>query len=244
MRFLLTGLLALGICAVTAAEGAEVRDLVARLGNADSDVRRAAAKELGELGSEARSAVPALTKALNDRDLFVRRFAAEALGKIGPDAKSAIPALSKMTSDSRKEVALAAVEALGKMGPDAIDALITTVKGTGKDPAVRSRAAQSLGKMGPEARSAVKALTDVLTGKISSGPRVKGKGKKKGPIDDDIRVEAAVALGEVAKAEDTAAVEALRSIAEGKQRNRQLKKAAGDSLRKITGMGPKKKKKK
>src|SRR5205807_6062275 len=125
MRFLLTGLLALGICTVTA-EAADVRDLVAKLGNTDSDVRRAAAKELGELGSEAKPAVPALIKALNDRDLFVRRFAAEALGNIGPDARLAIPKLVKATSDSRKEMALASVDALGKMGPEAVDALTTT----------------------------------------------------------------------------------------------------------------------
>jgi HEAT repeat protein len=244
MRFLLTGLLAVALCAVTAAEGAEVRDLIAKLSNTDSDVRRAAAKELGELGGEARAAVPALTRALGDRDLFVRRFAAEALGKIGPDARDAIPKLGQATGDARKEVALAAVDALGKLGTPAIDTLTGAVKDSGKDPAVRARAIQQLGKMGPEARGAIKTLTEVLTGKVSAGPKVKGKGKKKGPIDDDLRVEAAVALGEVAKAEDTGAVEALRSVAEGKQRNRQLRKAAGDSLRKITGMGPKKRKKK
>ena len=60
----------------------------------------------------------------------------------------------------------------------------------------------------------------------------------------DIRVEVATALGSVATAEDVAAIEALKAVSEGKQRNKALKKAAGDSLRKITGMGPAKKKKK
>src|SRR5207249_2064441 len=128
MRVVLTVMLALGICAVTAVEGAEVRDLIAKLSNKDSDVRRAAAKELSELGSEAKQAVPALTKALRDRDLFVRRFAAEALGKIGPDASDAIPKLALAMNDERKEVALAAVEALGKIGPSAIAALTSAVK--------------------------------------------------------------------------------------------------------------------
>jgi HEAT repeat protein len=245
MRFVLTGLLALSICAVTAVEGAEVRDLIAKLGKKDSDVRRAAAKELGELGSEAKEAVPALTKALRDRDVFVRRFAAEALGNIGPDAKEAVGKLTLATKDERKEVSLAAVEALGKMGTAAVPALQTTLKDSTRDPQVRGKAAAGLGKIGTGARSALKTLTEVLTGKIDNGSKVKGKKKKgKGPNDDDIRIEVALALGEVANAEDGAAVAALRSLAEGKQKNKALKKAAGDSYRKITGMEPKKKKKK
>ena len=46
----------------------------------------------------------------------------------------------------------------------------------------------------------------------------------------------------LAKAEDKDAVEALKGVAEGKQKNKALQKAAGESLRKITGMEPKKKK--
>jgi HEAT repeat protein len=240
MRFVLTGALVLGVLGVASVQGAEVRDLIAKLNSKDSDQRREAARELGELGSGAKAAVPALTKALRDRDRFVRRYAAEALGNIGADAKDSIPKLVLAMNDE-KEVSLAAVAALGKMGKPAIDALTRAVKDTTKEPAVRAKAAQGLGKLGAEARGSVKTLTDVLTGK---GPKVKGKKKGKMANDDDIRVDVAVALGDIASAEDTEAVAALRSIAEGKQRNRQLKKAAGDSLRKITGMGPKKKKKK
>src|SRR4051812_31795678 len=100
MRYLLAGVLALGIVAVTTAEGAEVADLISKLGNKDSDIRRAAAKELSEMGSEAKSAVPALLKALkSDKDLFVRRFSAEAIGNIGSDSRDAITALALAMKD-------------------------------------------------------------------------------------------------------------------------------------------------
>src|SRR4051812_14205242 len=239
MRSMLMGLLSLAIVAMTTAEGAEVRELIAKLKEKDNDTRRAAARELAELGPEARSAVTELTKALRDPDLFVRRYSAEALGKIGPEAKASVTALAGAMNDPKKEVQLAAVEALGKIGPASTNALISAVKDPNKDPGVRRIAAQSLGKIGPQARGAVGALSDIVSGKAKMGKANKGKGN-----DDDIRADAARALGSVAKAEDKAAVEALKAVSEGKQRNRELKAAAGESLRKITGTAPAKKNKK
>src|SRR5262249_25179167 len=104
MRVALSSLLILSIWAVTTVEGAEVRELSTKLKSKDSDVRRAAAKDLGELGAEAEPATAELAKAMKDRDLFVRRFAAEALGNIGPAAKKGIPALTLALNDTRKEV--------------------------------------------------------------------------------------------------------------------------------------------
>jgi HEAT repeat protein len=243
MRYILTGVLTLGICTVVWAENAEVQALIAKLEGADSDARRDAAKALGELGSEAKLAVPALTKRLNDRDAFVRRFAAESLGKIGADAKSAVPKLSLALSDERKEVGLAAVEALTRIGPPAIAALTSAVKDPNKDPQVRKKAAAGLGKIGTPAHSAVPTLTDVLTGRISNNAK-KGKAVKTKGNDDDLRVEAAIALGELGRSEDTKAIEALKSIAESKERNALLKKAATESYTKLSGKKPEKKKKK
>ena len=94
MRIVSIGVLTACICFAAYAEGADVTDLVAKLKDKDSDLRRAAAKDLSELGAEAKSATPGLTRALRDKDLFVRRYSAEALGNIGPDAKTAIPALA------------------------------------------------------------------------------------------------------------------------------------------------------
>lgn len=241
MRAALTGLLVSCIWLVSTAEGAELRELIAKLKDTDSDVRRAAAKELGELGPEAKTAVPDLIRVMRDKDLFVRRFAAEALGNVGPDAKKAIPALAAAMTDERKEVQIAAVDALGKIGSESIPALISALKDPNKDPGIRRKAAQGLGKIGLQARGAVPALTDIVSGKAKGLKVAKKKGKGN---DDDIRADAAIALGSVARPEDSGAIEALKSVSEGKQKNKALKAAATDALRKINGKEPAKKKKK
>ena len=226
MRVALTGVLTACILLAACAEGAEVRELIAKLKDKDSDVRRAAAKELSEVGPEAKSAVPDLIRALRDKDLFVRRYSAEALGNVGPEAKAAIPDLSAALNDSRKEVAEAAIDALGKFGPESLAALKSALPDANKDPAIRRKAAVALGKIGLRARSAVPAMTAIMSGKVKAGK--KGKGN-----DDDIRIEVASALGSIAKSDDAAAVKALESVSEGKQKNKALKKAAGDALRRI-----------
>src|SRR5690606_26045519 len=128
---------------------------IVKLPDRDSDLRRQAAKELGEMGPEAKEAVPALRKALRDSDAYVRRFSAEALGAIGPAAKEAVPDLALAMNDGKKVVALAAVESLGRIGQPAIAALTGAVKDAGKDPEVRRKAALGLGRIGPAARGAV-----------------------------------------------------------------------------------------
>ncbi|WP_422931757.1 HEAT repeat domain-containing protein [Singulisphaera sp. PoT] len=69
-----------------------------RAGIVDCEAATAAAKVLGSLGAEARSAVPALIEAARTRDKedaneWTRRAAIVALGQIGPDARAAAPAL-------------------------------------------------------------------------------------------------------------------------------------------------------
>src|SRR5262249_52379078 len=93
MRNLLACLVVGVVCAAAGAEG-EVDGLLKELQSPDSDLRRAAARRLGELKAEAKAAAPALVNAVkNDKDLFVRRFAAQALGEVGADPKTAVPAL-------------------------------------------------------------------------------------------------------------------------------------------------------
>jgi HEAT repeat protein len=241
MKQLLTGLLALTIWAVTTAEAADVADAIKKLKSDDSDVRRAAARELADLGPEAKSAVAALTAALKDKDLFVRRFAAQALGEIGPDAKSAVPVLKGLLRDSHKEAQEAAVVALGKMGSAGVTELALVVRDPGRDAALRRKAAEALGTLGPDAKSAVAALTAALR---NGGPGGKGKAARRDMASEDIRAEVARALSTVAASSDKAAVAALKEIAEGKERNREVKMAAVQAYRKLTGKNPEMKKKK
>ena len=76
-------------------------------------VRQAAAKALGKIGPEAKTAIPALTELLKDKE--VRLDVAEALGKIGPEAKTAVPALTELLKDEKQQVQDAATEALKKI---------------------------------------------------------------------------------------------------------------------------------
>lgn len=222
MKFFI-GLAGFVLCAA-AVRGADVADLIKQLQTGDNDARRAAAKSLGEGGAGSKEAVPALIKALRDRDTYVRRFSAQALGDIGLEAKSAVPALATMLDDPKKNVQLAAANALGKLGPDGIAKLIDILRDENRDAATRSQAVHTLGELGSAAHSAVPTLTDLL----------KGKGGKKKGLPLELRTDAAVALGSIAKSSDTATVAALTALTEKKAKTpRGLRQAANQALRKI-----------
>src|SRR5262249_30342937 len=136
---------------VAPAARADVNGLVRDLGSRDPDLRRQAAKQLGELGPDAKEAVPALTKALKDEDVFVRRFAAQALGSVGPEAPGAVSALSAALKDKDKRVVEAAASALGKMGEGGVKPLVELIKDKNRPAMARRTAVESLGKIGPAA---------------------------------------------------------------------------------------------
>ena len=102
----------------------------------DESFRTAAIRPLGEMGRDAKSAVPLLTKLLENG--ISTSDVAKALGNIGPDAKPAIPALLRVLKNFAKDSTLDdsdddgphvspipddAVEALGKIGPAAVPLL-------------------------------------------------------------------------------------------------------------------------
>ncbi len=221
------GLVAIVLCA-TLARGAEVGDLIKQLKDGDSDTRRAAAKALAEGGAESKSAVPALIDALKDKDLFVRRFSAQALGEIGPDASSAVRALTTALNDPKKEVQSAAAKALGKMGPSGVETLVSLIKDDSKDSTIRRQAIDSLSGVKEGARSAVPVLTELLKEKVAKG------GKKKQMAPEDLRVDAATALGSLANSSDKETIETLEALTEKKAKTpRGLKQAANTALKKI-----------
>ena len=223
-RFL--GVVGIVLCA-TMARGTDVDDLIKQLKDGDSGARRAAARDLGKGGVESKSAVPALIRALRtDKDLFVRRFSAQALGDIGPDAKSAIPALTAALNDSKQEVQIAAAGALGKLGPSGIEALIGILKDGSKDPTMRRQAVDSLSHAGDGAHAAVPVLTALVKGTA---------GKTRGKMaPEELRIDAATALGSIAKASDADTVAALEALVEKQSKApRGLKMAANQALRKI-----------
>src|SRR5262245_55885990 len=76
----------------------------------DASVRAAAAKALGNIGSDPEGTVPLLIEALKDKGTDVKFNSIVSLGQYGPDAKDALPALreflgkkdDKITSQAAK----------------------------------------------------------------------------------------------------------------------------------------------
>jgi len=72
----------------------------------DPELRLEAAQSLGEMGPDAREAVPVLNNTLlNDTDWRVRALSAQALGQIGHDANPAVPTLLDAMNDRHIQVA-------------------------------------------------------------------------------------------------------------------------------------------
>src|SRR5262249_12893030 len=128
----------------------------------DYDLAATAARVLGEIGADARAAVPALTGALRSRVTGVAYSAAAALGAIGPDAKEAVPALLTLLTNVTPYIRSTAAEALWRIDrhPAAIPALVAQLQDA--QCTDRGSAAIALGKIGPDARAAVPALLAAL----------------------------------------------------------------------------------
>jgi serine/threonine protein kinase len=169
----------------------EVVQLMAVLEDRDASARWKAAEALGNMGGQARAAVPALIGLLGDQQEVVRWRTAEALGKIGPDAVRAVPALVRTLSGTGLP-ATEAAKALGRIGPAARESVPALAAGLGSsDVYFRREIAKALARMGGEAAPAVPALTGALRDK-----------------DKVVRLEAVKALGRIGGAA-RAAVPAL-----------------------------------
>ncbi len=126
-----------------------VEELVQALHDPSSEVRREAARALGEIGDP--RALPALLKMLNDPTSDIVAECAEALGKIGsPDA---IPHLLPLLEAERIETRLAVVQALRQMGdPRALPALLERLEHA-PGPLEQSRLLEAIGHLLPHAES-------------------------------------------------------------------------------------------
>jgi HEAT repeat protein len=125
------------------------------LSDADENVRRAAARTLGESkGAAAPAAAAALTERINDREMVVRSDIVTALAKLG---EHGVPGLVQATRDQGSVTADEATEAIRRMGTEAVPALERMQQGS--DEILKKRATdllaamQSRGAMPPKARS-------------------------------------------------------------------------------------------
>ena len=130
----------------------------------DEDIRIDAARGLGEIGEDARDAVPALIEALNQEGSGIFKAAvARAIGSIGEDARDAVPALIEALNQEGSDYFKGSVAlALGSIGgEDVVSALICALNQEGSDD-FKVEVARALGSMGEDARHAVPTLVEAL----------------------------------------------------------------------------------
>jgi HEAT repeat protein len=159
-------------------------------------------------------------KQLKSRDAKERARAAEAIGEMKEDAKGSVGQLLPLLKDKDDDVRVKTAGALGRIGQavkdefkPAVPHLIELLKKDGNEE-VRTEAADSLGRGAVEAKTAVPALIDAL--KKDSGMWV--------------RKQAARSLQEF-PAEAKTVVPAL--VAALKDKEEDVRKSAGESLREI-----------
>ena len=97
-----------------------VEDWMEMLKDANVVARCTAARALGQMGAQARDALPALLHALQDRETLVRDAAAEAIGCVGPDSPDAVLALMNALTDTNSFVQATAAKALKKVESPAV----------------------------------------------------------------------------------------------------------------------------
>jgi HEAT repeat protein len=143
-----------------AAGGADsVDELVELLASADLLTRRDAARALGRIGSEAQSAIPALTRALEDPNSQVRQAAIIAITRIDVDAPGLPERLMIVAMDEEimvREVAHAAVE---EIGIPAIPLLLPLVKHP--KPFIRQETLRLAYKIAPDSAEVLRELREL-----------------------------------------------------------------------------------
>ena len=212
MRRWTFGIVAL-LCLVGVAS-ADVDAVIQKLQKGTPDQRRLAARELGNLGEEAKKAIPSLINASKDKDVYVRRFAVQSLGKLAP-AKGIAPALIAALKDPNARVVSAAAAAMANVGKEGVKPLATIAQNKAYSASVRRNAITALGKMGSDAKEGVPGLIEVLK-------------------DREMRLDAAEALGNIGP-EAKPALETFKTMMEDRRirRDRSFARAVRTAQRKI-----------
>jgi HEAT repeat protein len=153
-------------------EDVEVSGLIEMLSDGEVAIREEAALSLGELGIDAKSAIPALIDALGDSDTMVRVAAVRALGGMGDEGIKAIPALIEVMKNDEVYLREQAAFALSNIAtePKEINVVIKAYTELLKDDTalLRRIAAQMIGGYGASAKKAVPDLIEALKDENSS----------------------------------------------------------------------------
>lgn len=133
--------------------GSDPKDIIALakgLEDSNNDNRAQISRALGNIGVEAKLAIPALIKHLRDeQNETTSGVLADALAKIGPPAKHELGLLREALKDLNPKVRAYAAASVGAIGPDAGSLLaLLTEAARDRQVEVRQNAIRSLGKMG------------------------------------------------------------------------------------------------
>jgi HEAT repeat protein len=123
VMFLFVGLVGICFCGCENQEQ-KVERLIKELQDEDLSVRSSAAEALGDIGKDAKDAVPVLVQTLRDQYGSVRTSAANALGKIGEGGIDVVPALIPLLKDQ---------EWIGENAKDVVPALVLLLRGQRTD---------------------------------------------------------------------------------------------------------------
>lgn len=140
---------------------AAVPALMLALHNNNAEVRHEAIQALGDLGKDAREAIPVLMPLLRDEN--IGSIAAWEVGKICKEAPEAIPALVTVALHDKNPTvrsnASYGLQALGEASQPAISPIIAALKSSDRE--LRSEASKTLGQIGkPSVPALVEALRD------------------------------------------------------------------------------------
>ncbi len=185
------------------------------------ETRNAAMELLAEIGADAQPALDAMVAGLGDEDPGYRSNAAMAIAALGPAAKAAVPELEKMLGDeaAAPESRYTAAYALGSIGPEAVAA----------EPLLRKLAEsgdEMMATVGVWA--ALKIKPDDATLFDAAIPKLRHALQRDQEL---VRLEAAVALGEIGPRAATA-LPMLEMLAE-EDPSRTVRAAASEAVRRI-----------
>ena len=189
--------LALTLSPLTAGGASRVDTLVKDLQAKDPKTRLAAAQSLGEMGSAARKAVPALVSAASAKnaDLALRHEAIQSLGRIG--SATAVPALTTALDDSAGIIRYSAIQSLGMIGPESKGAVPQLEKLLKADePYLQMAAAGALARIASNPAVIEREVVPALMGVLLKGAAAE-------------KVEASVALSHIGPAALSAVTKAL-----------------------------------
>lgn len=207
------------VVAMLSSLGAQAVPRVKR-GLANKDLRGYAAVILGNIGPEAKDAVPELVDALDvEGDPDFRREVLFTLGRIGPPAAPAVPKIIEiLKSDTNERVISAACYALGSVGTEASEAAPALVgiynDGTEFQKMV---AIWALLKVRPGVESVVQRAIPLM---------IKGLGYER----EEVRTEAAKALGSIGPKAKAALPHLQNLLDDESETVREATKAAIESI--------------